>query len=139
MAKIPPLSRLRVDDFKDLTEDVKPAVEQIAYAVNPFIQATTAALSKRLTWANFAAIQRTVKVRAGESFPLFVSTKSLPGSVGAVFVTQSFDATDRVPALAPRIAWSRKTTNTDTGIEITEMSDLSAGHDYEVSLLVTAV
>ena len=138
MAKVPPLSRLRIDDFKDLTEDVKPVVEQLAYAVNPFIQATTAALSRRLTWANFAAIQRTVKVRTGESFPLFVSTKALPGSVGAVFVTQAFDSTDRVPALAPRVAWQRKTTNTDTGIEITAMSDLSAGHEYEVSILVTA-
>ena len=139
MAKIPPLSRLRIDDFKDLTDEVKPVVEQLAYAVNPFIQATTAALSRRLTWANFAALQRTVQVRAGESFPLFVSLKDLPGSVGAVFVTQCYDATDRVPALAPRIAWQRKTTKTDTGVEITAMSDLTVGHEYQVSLLVTAV
>ncbi len=137
MAQIPPISRLRVDDFKDLTEDTKPVLEQLSYAINPFLQATRDALARRLTWANFAAMQRTVKVRS-DSFPLFVSTQALPGSPGAVFVTQAFDATDRIPALAPRIAWGRKTDRNGTGIEITAMSDLVTGHDYEISLLVTA-
>jgi len=137
MAKIPPLTRLRTDDFKDMTEDVKPVVEQIAYAINPFISATRNALAQRLTWANFAALRKTVKVRS-DSFPLFVSTKEMTGLPDVVFVTQCFDATDRVPALAPRIAWGRKTANGIPGIEFTAMSDLTAGHEYEVSLLVTS-
>lgn len=136
MAKIPPLLRLRSDDFKDLTEEIKPVVEQISYTLNPFISATRNALAQRLTWANFASLRKTVKVRS-DSFPLFVSTKDLPGQPDTVFVTQCFDATDRVPALAPRVAWSRKVSNGVNGIELTAISDLTVGHDYEVSLLVT--
>lgn len=138
MAKIPPLTRLRLDDIKDVSDETKPVLEQLVYGLNPFITATRNALARRLTWANFAAHQATVKVRS-DSLPVFVSTKDLPGqSAGAVFVTQAFDATDRVPALAPRIAWQRTTSNGLPGVRITAMSDLTAGHDYEVSLLITA-
>lgn len=133
MAKIPPLTRLRPDDFKDMTDEVKPVIDQLAYAINPFITATRNALASRLTWANFASVKRTLKVKA-DSFPLTVVLKDLPGSPDGVFVLQCFDATDRAPALAPRIAWTRD----GVAIRITAMSDLTAGHEYEVTLLVTA-
>ena len=83
--------------------DVKPAIDQLVYAINPFISATRNALARRLTWANFASVKRTVKVRS-DSFPLTVVLKDLPGSPDGVFVLQCYDATDRVPALAPRLA-----------------------------------
>ena len=133
MARIPPLTRLRPDDFKDISEDVKPAIDQLVYAMNPFISATRNALARRLTWANFASVKRTVTVRS-DSFPLTVVLKDLPGSPDGVFVLQCYDATDRVPALAPRIAWSRD----GVAVKITAMSDLTTGHEYEVTLLVTA-
>ena len=133
MARIPPLTRLRPDDFKDVGEDVKPAIDQLVYAMNPFISATRNALARRLTWANFASVKRTVKVKA-DSFPLTVVLKDLPGSPDGVFVLQCFDATDRTPALAPRIAWTRD----GVAVKITAMSDLTAGHEYDVTLLVTA-
>lgn len=136
MAKIPPLLRLRSDDFKDLTDEIKPVVEQLGYTLNPFISATRNALAQRLTWANFASVRKTVTVRS-TSFPLFVSTKELPGQPDAVFVTQCFNATTRTPALAPRIAWQRKVANGVPGIEFAAMSDLTADQDYDVSLLVT--
>jgi hypothetical protein len=133
MARLPPLTRLRPDDFKDMGEEVKPAIDQLVYALNPFISAMRNALAQRLTWANFASVKRTVKVKA-DSFPLTVVLKELPGSPDGVFVLQCFDATDRVPALVPRIAWTRD----GVAIKITAMSDLTAGHDYDVTLLVTA-
>lgn len=133
MAKIPPLTRLRTDDFKDVSEDVKPVIDQLVYAINPFVSATRNALARRLTWANFASVKRTVKVKS-DSFPLTVALQNLPGSPDGVFVLQCYDATDRAPALAPRIAWSRD----GVAIRITAMSDLTAGHEYDVTLLVTA-
>lgn len=133
MARIPPLTRLRPDDFKDVADEVKPAIDQLVYAMNPFISATRNALARRLTWANFASVKRTVKVKA-DSFPLTVVLKDLPGSPDGVFVLQCYDATDRAPALAPRIAWTRD----GVAVKITAMSDLTTGHEYEVTLLVTA-
>lgn len=132
MARIPPLTRLRIDDFKDVADEFKPALDQIVYGLNPFITATRNALAKRLTWANFASVKRTLKVK-NDSFPLTVLLKDLPGTPDGVFVLQCYDATDRTPALAPRIAWSRD----GVSIRITAMSDLAAGHEYEVTLLVT--
>jgi len=133
MAKIPPLTRLRPDDFKDVTDEVRPAIDQLVYAMNPFISATRTALARRLTWANFASVKRTVKVKP-DSFPLTVVLKDLPGSPDGVFVLQCYDTTDRAPALAPRIAWTRD----GVAVKITAMSDLTTGHEYEVTLLVTA-
>ena len=133
MARLPPLTRLRPDDFKDMGEEVKPAIDQLVYALNPFISATRNALAQRLTWANFASVKRTLKVKT-DSFPLTVVLKELPGSPDGVFVLQCFDATDRVPALAPRIAWTRD----GVAIKISAMSDLTAWHEYDVTLLVTA-
>lgn len=133
MARIPPLTRLRPDDFKDVADEVKPAIDQLVYAMNPFISATRNALARRLTWANFASVKRTVKVKA-DSFPLTVVLRDLPGSPDGVFVLQCYDATDRVPALAPRIAWARD----GVAVKITAMSDLTTGHEYDVTLLVTA-
>lgn len=133
MARIPPLTRLRLDDFKEISEDVKPAIDQLVYAMNPFISATRNALARRLTWANFASVKRAVRVKS-DSFPLTVVLGDLPGSPDGVFVLQCYDATDRTPALAPRIAWSRD----GVAIKITAMSDLTAGHEYDVTLLVTA-
>lgn len=132
MARIPPLTRLRADDLKDVTEDVKPVVDQLSYALNPFITATRNALARRLTWANFASVKRTIKVR-NDSFPLTVVLRDLPGTPDGVFVLQCYDLTDRAPTLAPRLAWSRD----GAAIKITAMSDLTAGREYEVSLLVT--
>lgn len=132
MARIPPLTRLRSDDLKEVSEDVKPVLDQLSYALNPFITATRNALAGRITWANFAAVKRTLKVRS-DSFPLIVVLKDLPGNPDGVFVLQCFDATDRVPALAPRLAWTRD----GVAIRISAMSDLTAGHEYEVTLLVT--
>jgi hypothetical protein len=60
--------------------------------------------------------------------------KDLPGTPDGVFVLQCYDATDRAPALAPRIAWARD----GVTIRITAMSDLVVDHEYEVTLLVTA-
>jgi hypothetical protein len=114
-------------------EEVKPAIDQLMYALNPFVTATRNALASRLTWANFASLKRTVKVRS-TSFPLSVNVKDLPGTPDGVFVLQCYDATDRAPALAPRIAWVRD----GVTIRITAMSDLTVDHEYEVSLLVTA-
>jgi hypothetical protein len=133
MAKIPPLTRIQTSTFKDVADEVKPALDQLVYAMNPFISATRNALARRLTWANFASVKRTVRVKA-DSFPLTVVVKDLPGSPDGVFVLQCFDATDRAPALAPRIAWVRD----GVTIRITAMSDLTAGHEYDVTLLVTA-
>jgi len=133
MARLPPLTRIRTDDFKDVSEDVKPVLDQLMYAINPFVTATRNALAQRLTWANFASLKRTVKVRS-TSFPLSVNVKDLPGTPDGVFVLQCYDATDRAPALAPRIAWARD----GVTIRITAMSDLTVDHEYEVSLLVTA-
>ena len=133
MARIPPLTRIRTDDFKDMSDEVKPVIEQLTHALNPFVTATRNAFAQRLTWANFASLKRTVKVRS-TSFPLSVNMKDLPGTPDGVFVLQCYDATDRAPALAPRIAWVRD----GVTIRITAMSDLVVDHEYEVSLLVTA-
>jgi hypothetical protein len=133
MARIPPLTRIRTDDFKDVSEDVKPVVDQLMYAINPFVTATRNALAKRLTWANFASLKRTLQVRS-TSFPLLVNMKDLPGTPDGVFVLRCYDLTDRAPALAPRVAWVQE----GVTIRITAMSDLAANHEYEVSLLVTA-
>jgi hypothetical protein len=65
---------------------------------------------------------------------LSVNVKDLPGVADGVFVLQCYDATDRAPALAPRIAWVRD----GVTLRITAMSDLTVDHEYEVSLLVTA-
>ena len=133
MAKIPPLTRIQTSTFKDVTDEVKPALDQLVYAMNPFISATRNALARRLTWANFASVKRTVRVKT-DSFPLTVVLKDLPGSPDGVFVLQCFDATDRTPALAPRLAWTRD----GVAVKITAMSDMTAGHEYDVTLLVTA-
>jgi hypothetical protein len=133
MAKIPPLTRIRTDDFRDVPEEVKPVVDQLMYAINPFVTATRNALAKRLTWANFASLKRTIRVRS-TSFPLSVNMRELPGTPDGVFVLQCYDATDRAPALAPRIAWVQD----GVTIRITTMSDLVVDHEYEVTLLVTA-
>jgi hypothetical protein len=133
MARIPPLTRIRTDDFRDVPQEVKPVIEQLTHALNPFVTATRNALAQRLTWANFASLKRTVRVRS-DSFPLSVNVKDLPGVADGVFVLQCYDATDRAPALAPRIAWVRD----GVTLRITAMSDLTVDHEYEVSLLVTA-
>jgi hypothetical protein len=133
MARIPPLTRIRTDDFKDMSDEVKPVIEQLTHALNPFVTATRNALAQRLTWSNFASLKRTLKVRS-TSFPLSVNMRELPGTPDGVFVLQCYDVTDRAPALAPRIAWTRD----GVTVKITAMSVLTAGHEYDVTLLVTA-
>lgn len=137
MAKIPQTPRLRVDDLVDVPEDVSKALTQVMYSLNPFMQATHDALSRRINWSNFAAVKKTVVVTS-KSFPLRVSVKDLPGKPDVVVVSSFFDRTTKTAALAPRLGWTYVGLLKDgPTIELTVSEDLVEGHEYDMGLLVT--
>lgn len=137
MAAVPQLTLLRSDDLKDLPdEELGKVFDQVFFALNPFLTAVRDALAGRIGYENQKAVLKTVQVRAG-SFPLIVET-TLPTGPVAVFPAQALDvsnARNPVPALTPRVAWTKG--GNGNGIRITECDlDTSGGKVYSLTLLI---
>jgi hypothetical protein len=136
MAKPPRLSQLRVDQLRDIPEDVFPALAQVFYALNPFLQSTKEALTGKLGWENFKAIQKTVEVT---TVPFVLSVAELsPSKPGMILVTQSQDLTLGQPSICPSLAWSLVNQNGKTAVLVSEASNYDSSHTYRWTFLVTA-
>ena len=136
MAKAPQLSALRVDDLKDVPEEMAAVLEQVFFALNPFLTTVRDGLSGKLGWENFKALVRTIPIAKGQTYPINLSVADLVGSPQGVIVLQCINTGTKTPALAPRVAWG-KATNGNKAIQITALSDLSATDAYELTLLIT--
>ena len=136
MAKPPRLSQLRVDQLRDVPEDVFPALSQVFYALNPFLQATKEAISGKLGWENFKAIQKTLEVT---TVPFVFSVAELTqGKPTWVQVTKAVDLTTGKPAVSPSIAWDLVNQNGKLAVSVSEATPYDAAHTYRWTVLITA-
>ena len=63
MAEIPKLKRLTLEDFADLSPEVRQGLERFLFTLNPFLSDVSGALDRGLTFsANSAAVVREVEV-----------------------------------------------------------------------------
>lgn len=137
MAKPPILGQLRVDMLRDVPEEVSPVLQQVFYALNPFIQSTKAAIAGKLGWENFRAVKKTVEVA---SLPYTFQVPELRGNVYWVTVAQAFDLSQKsVPSIiSPRVAWTTSVVRGIPAITITDSSDFDPTKKYRWNLLITS-
>ena len=137
MAKPPILGQLRVDMLRDVPEEISPVLQQMFYALNPFIQATKSALAGKLGWENFRAVKKTVEVA---SLPYTFTVPELRGNVYWVTVAQAFDLSQKsVPSIVPpRVAWTTSVVRGVPAITVTDASDFDTAKKYRWNLLVTS-
>ena len=136
MAKPPILGQLRVDLLKDVPEEISPVLQQVFYALNPFLQNTKDALAGKLGWDNFRAVRKVVDV---SSLPLVVTIPEIKTGAYWVNVVQAFDTSSKTEAsvIPPRVAWTNTSVRGVPAVSITAASDYDSAKTYRWSLLIT--
>jgi hypothetical protein len=137
VAKPPILGQLRVDTLRDVPEEISPVLQQMFYALNPFIQSTKDAIAGKLGWENFRAVKKTVEVA---SLPFTFTVPELRGNVYWVNVVQAFELSlsGSPSIIPPRVAWVTSVVQGVPAVTITDTSYFGTNAKYRWNLLVTS-
>lgn len=130
MAKLPAVSRLTKDDFKDAPSWFDRAI----YILNQFMSSIYSAVAGNLTFvANVRAVQKTITITAGAAATNNTYTLPDPSwNVTGVIILQVVDKSGGIPASAPALNWQAA----QGSIKINAIYGLTSGKRYDITILM---